>query len=416
MPGLSRLNLNRNLDLNSNWNDDNLANSNGDGRMTQHSRVLFMKTHKNLYWRICSLSNLILAWKKARKGKTTRDYVIKFESNLSHNLIKLHEELRTQIYLPEPLKTFTLRDPKTRKISKSAFRDRVVHHAIVNVLEPIFDKTFIHDSCANRKGKGNLYALKRFDKFRRKVSGNGMIVADRLNNLNYIRGYCLKADIKHYFQEVNHEILMNILSNKIGDELTIILIKKILNNNSSGGGGGRPTPRGMPLGNLTSQFFANIYLNELDYFVKHQLKSKYYIRYVNDFVLLHHSREQLEIWKKDIEVFLRESLKLELHPDKSKIIPLAEGIDFVGFRNFYHFKLLRKRNIRKMDSKIECFAHGGTEYWTLIHSFQGWNAYAKWANTYRLRKKFVKNINKIRAEINKEARRTPANLSNVPIS
>ncbi|MEK6897992.1 MAG: RNA-directed DNA polymerase [Nanoarchaeota archaeon] len=145
----------------------------------------------------------------------------------------------------------------------------------------------------------------------------------------------------------------------------------------------------MPLGNLTSQFFANVYLNELDYFVKHKLMVEYYIRYVDDFVILHSSKSQIEVWKEEIEKFLKEKLNLELHPDKSKIIPLSRGVDFVGFRNFYYFKLLRKRNIRKMLSKIEEYERRELSREKILESFQGWNAYAKWANSYKLRKKIM---------------------------
>ena len=178
-----------------------------------------MQTHKNIYAKIYNLSNLLLAWRKARKGKTKKAYVIDFEKDTLGNLILLHEELKNETYLPKPLKTFILRDPKTRKISKSEFRDRIVHHAIINILEPIFDKTFIYDSCANRKDKGNLFALRRFEKYQRKVT----------NNLTS-EGYCLKADIKHYFQEVDNNVLINLLRKKINDEKTISLIRKILDN------------------------------------------------------------------------------------------------------------------------------------------------------------------------------------------
>jgi len=148
----------------------------------------------------------------------------------------------------------------------------------------------------------------------------------------------------------------------------------------------------MPLGNLTSQFFANVYLNELDYFVKHFLRAKYYIRYVDDFVILHSSKEQLEIWKEQINEFLKQELKIELHPEKSRIIPLSRGIDFVGFRIFYYFKLLRKRNIKKMINKIENYNNGKIDYEKLLESFQGWQAYAKWANSYNLRKEVTGKI------------------------
>ncbi len=151
----------------------------------------------------------------------------------------------------------------------------------------------------------------------------------------------------------------------------------------------------MPLGNLTSQFFANIYLNELDYFIKHRLKARYYIRYVDDFVILSNSKEQLEIWKQDINEFLKEKLKLELHPEKSKIIPLSKGIDFVSFRNFYYFKLLRKRNIVSMKNKLcEIEMEGGKINSKIIESFQGWQAYAKGANTYKLREKMLEKVEK----------------------
>lgn len=156
----------------------------------------------------------------------------------------------------------------------------------------------------------------------------------------------------------------------------------------------------MPLGNLTSQFFANVYLNELDQFVKHKLREKYYIRYVDDFVILHESKEQLEIWKSEIGKFLKEMLNLELHPQKSKIIYLSKGIDFVGFRNFNHYRLLRKRNTRKMFSKIEGYKQDKITKEKILESFQGWNAYAKWANSYKLRRGVVR---KIYAKINQKS-------------
>ena len=351
-----------------------------------------MKTYKNLYEIIISLDNLILAWRKARKGKTKKDYVIEFEKKLRKNLLKLHKELKNQTYKPKHLQTFILRDPKTRKISKSDFRDRIVHHAIVNIIEPIFEKVFIYDSCASRIGKGNLFALERFYKFLRRISGNGKVIKNNFDDSNFIYGYCLKADIKHYFEEVNHKILIKIIKKKIEDERVIRLIRRILNNLPKGqirGG----TKKGMPLGNLTSQFFANVYLNDLDYFIKHKLKIRYYIRYVDDFVILHSSKKQLEIWKKEISRFLKQKLNLELHPQKSRIVPLSKGIDFVGFRNFYYFKLLRKRNIKNMFFKIQQYKNGRIDKEKILESYQSWQAYAKWADSFILRKNFVKQLN-----------------------
>ena len=162
----NRLNVNGN-----NWNGNN--NGYAFGMALATKTFIFMKSYNNLYPQVYNLSSLIIAWRKARKGKTKKGYVIEFEQNLEENLFKLHKELKFQEYKPESLKTFILRDPKTRKISKSAFRDRIVHHVLIKTIELIFDKLFIYDSCANRKGKGNLFALKRFYKFMRKVSKNG---------------------------------------------------------------------------------------------------------------------------------------------------------------------------------------------------------------------------------------------------
>lgn len=357
----------------SNFDGNNRSLNNDNGFLfgiIPATRIIFME----LYPKIYNLSNLILAFKKARKGKTKRDYIVDFEKNLIKNLLELQKELKNETYKPKPLKTFILRDPKTRKISKSAFRDRIIHHALIQIIEPIFDKTFIYDSCANRKGRGNLFAIKRFDYFKRKITKNWSRSA-----------YCLKADIKHYFQEVNHDILTDILKRKIKDSKVIELILKITENHEQDN-------KGMPLGNLTSQFFANVYLNDLDYFVKHKLKAKYYIRYVDDFVILHNSKEQLDLWKEQINNFLREELKLELHPEKSKIILLLRGIDFVGFRIFYYYKLLRKRNIRKIKVKIEQYEKGIINMEQLLESYQGWQAYARWANTHKLRNEILNKI------------------------
>src|SRR3989338_7780813 len=163
-----------------------------------------MKTYRNLFDQLCSLENLERAYKKARKGKTQKQYVLEFEQNLQNNLEKLHRELVSKTYHPQLLRTFILRDPKTRKISVSDFRDRVVHHAICNILEPIFEQRFIYDSYANRKGKGALAALQRFEAFMKKISKNSACYRKRQDD-NFIKGFVLKADVKHYFDTVNHK-------------------------------------------------------------------------------------------------------------------------------------------------------------------------------------------------------------------
>jgi len=328
------------------------------------------------------MGNLTFAWRKARKEKTSHDDIIEFENNLEKNLLALYYELKNKTYKPKPLTNFVLRDPKTRLISKSDFRDRVVHHTLLLVIGNIFQKQFIYDSCANQISKGTLFALKRFDYFKRKVTNNFKQPA-----------FCLKADVKHYFQEVSHEILISILSRRIKDEEILWLIKQILSNNVIRSGGRTHfDKKGMPLGNYTSQFFANVYLNEFDHFVKNTLKVKYYIRYVDDFVILHTSKKQLEVWKSEIDRFLREKLKLELHPQKSRIISLSRGVDFVGFRNFCNFRLLRKRNIRSMEKKVELYKKEMIDFSTLFESYQGWQAYARWGDTHKLRNKIKREI------------------------
>ena len=345
-----------------------------------------MKTYNKLYEKLCSTENLILAFNKAKKGKRKKNYVINFELNLKKNLRCLQEDLINKTYNPCSLKKFTIRDPKTRTIHSSIFRDRIVHHAIINLLNPIYEKIFIYDSFASRKNKGTHNAIIRFKSFVRKVSNNGSLIKNSYSN-NSIKGYVLKADIRHYFYSIDHEVLISILRKKIKDEDFIWLIRKVLENFEIEKG------KGLPLGNYTSQFFANVYLNELDQFVKYKLKAKYYIRYVDDFVIFNTSKKQLKIWKQQIEEFLYEKLKLELHKDKSCIIPISKGIDFVGFRNFYNCRFLRRRNIKNMQRKINLFNNREISYEKLFESFQGWNAYAKWSNNYKLNKKLLSQIN-----------------------
>ncbi|KHO47418.1 MAG: RNA-directed DNA polymerase [archaeon GW2011_AR5] len=346
----------------------------------------------NLYNQICSYDNLLLAYRKARKNKTSKWYVHKFEKELERNLAKLEAELRTDTYQPHPLKNFVIRDPKTRTISSSHFRDRVVHHAICNVIEPLFEKSFIHDSYASRKGKGTHAAIKRFDTFKRKASKNGRLVKNAKDG-NMTIGYFLKADIRHYFETVDHEILLKILAKKINDDKVMSLIRKIVANHST------KNWKGMPIGNLTSQFFANIYLNELDKFVKHNLRARFYIRYLDDFVILHDKKVVLEWWKSRIDEFLKNSLKLELHPDKSKIYALHSGANFLGFRIFYHHKLLKKSNLRSMNLRMEELAedykNGNISQGELDAKISGWCAYAVHGNTYKIRNRIRKNMKKI---------------------
>ena len=339
-----------------------------------------MKTYKGLWGRLCSFDNIFLAYKKARKKKTKKLYIIEFEKNLIPNLLNLQSELQNSTYQPRPLMHFTIRDPKTRKISKSDFRDRIVHHALCNIIEPIFDKTFIYDSYANRIGKGTLKAIQRFDYFKRKASKN-----------NSRACYVLKADIRHYFENVDHGILISLIRKKIADENIIFLVKKILTNydlNSSN--------KGMPLGNLTSQFFANIYLNEFDHYIKENLRIRHYIRYVDDFVILSDSEKNIEEYKSRIDSFLSKKLALELHPEKTRIITLNSGAAFLGIRVFYNHKLLKKSNIRKFKNKllILCaqFDSQQADYDKIYDSVEGWIAYSRIVDSFNLRNELLPSL------------------------
>lgn len=334
-----------------------------------------MFSKRNLWQELCSYDNLLLAFKKARKHKTLKDYVIFFEKKLKNNLLMLRSELLLHCYSPKPLINFIIRDPKTRKISKSNFRDRIIHHALCNIIEPIFERSFIFDSYANRLGKGTLKAIERLNDFKRKVSKN-----------NTLPCYMLKADIRRYFETVNHKVLMKVISKKIKDKRILWLIKKIISNSSY-------EQKGMPLGNLTSQFFANVYLNELDQFVKHKFKAKYYIRYVDDFVILHQNPKSLKIYKEKIMSFLETNLLISLHQDKSKVIKLGNKFTFLGYRIFHYHRLLKKQNIIKFKKNLE---HLKVKYYSkiidydkLYDSLEGWIACVMSANTFKLRRRIL---------------------------
>ena len=334
-------------------------------------------TYRNLWQELCSIDNLFLAYTRARKHKTQKQYVIEFEKGLQKNLLRLQWELLTFTYYPRPLEVFTIRDPKTRKISKSDFRDRIVHHALCNIIEPIFDRTFIYDSYANRLTKGTFKAVERFEYFKRKVSKN-----------NQQDCYILKADIKHYFETVDHNVLIKIIQRKIKDRNILWLIKIILSNHKISIEG-----KGMPLGNLTSQFFANVYLNVFDHYVKETLRIKYYVRYVDDFVILSNSENELINYKEKINAFLLRELCLELHPEKTRIVSIHLGVGFLGLRIFENHSLLKKTNIRKFKNKLSeliyDYDNKKIDYDTIYDLLEGWTAYIKNANTYNLKNKIL---------------------------
>jgi len=293
--------------------------------------IFFMKTYNNLYSKIYSLNNIYLAYLKARRNKRYKKQILEFNYNLEENLYKIHEELKNKTYKHGEYYHFIIKDSKKRNISAPLFRDRVVHHSICNVIEPIFEKGFIFDSYACRKNKGTQLAAKRLQFFLK-------------NNQNK---YCLKCDISKYFDSINHDILMSIIKRKIKDNDLISLINIILKSLDS-----RFKIKGIPLGNLTSQLFANIFLNELDNFIKHGLGERYYIRYMDDFLILSSSKQYL--WQKlnYIDDFLK-YFGLQLNPKKTKIIPVLKGVEFVGYVIFPNHILLKKDSVKRLLKKLK---------------------------------------------------------------
>jgi len=283
--------------------------------------------HKNVFYEIISLENLFLAWQEFRKGKTNKIDVQEFEFNLEDNLFELHQELKSGTYQHSHYATFNVCDPKLRRIHKACVRDRVLHHAVFRILYPIFDKRFIFDSYSCRIEKGSHKAINRLEKFCRKLSKN--------NSQNI---FVPKCYVRNFFNSIDQEILLNLIKSKIGDEDAVWLIDKII----------KSFLNGLPLGNVTSQLFANIYLNELDQFIKHELKARYYLRYCDDFIILSETKERLAGVTQNIEQFLNTTLSLQLHPKKVFIRTWAQGIDFLGYVLFPHATVIRMKTAERM--------------------------------------------------------------------
>ncbi|MFA6146384.1 MAG: reverse transcriptase domain-containing protein [Patescibacteria group bacterium] len=328
---------------------------------------------------LISLENLFLAWDEFKKGKRKKIDVQIFERNLEDNLFELCEDLNNKTYQHSTYKSFYIQDPKLRHIHKAEVRDRIIHHLISRYLEKIFEPSFIFDSYSCRKNKGTHRAVERLGKFYWRVSKNCT------RNC-----FVLKCDIKKFFASVDRQILLNIISKKIDNPDILWLIKNIIDS----------FPQGIPLGNLTSQIFANIYLNELDQFVKHQLKIKYYIRYTDDFVILSKNKEYLEALIPIINDFLGDKLKLILHPNKVIIRKYKQGIDFLGYVSLPYWRVLRtktkKRMFKKLEKKIDEFRQGQISEETLNQSIQSYFGVLKHCNSCKLREKLEQRIKIIR--------------------
>jgi len=254
-----------------------------------------------------------------------------------HNMSKLRESLIQREYSHGGYQAFKISDPKPRDIHKASVRDRLLHHAIYRQLYPFFDRLFIADSFSCRRNKGTHKAMSRLQSFVYKVSRN-----------NTRTCWVLKLDIRKFFASVDHEILMAILRQYIPNKDVLWLLGSVIDSFTSTGPG-----KGLPLGNLTSQLLVNVYMNKFDQFAKHNLKAKYYIRYADDIVIFSHDRAELEALIPRISKFLRERLKLELHPKKVSIGTPAAGVDFLGWVHFYDHRVLRTTTKRRMLAAIK---------------------------------------------------------------
>jgi retron-type reverse transcriptase len=335
-----------------------------------------MKTYKNLFAKIFAFENLLLAAQLAAQGKREQPNVMHFFQRLEENLWRLQEELQTQTYRPGEYSTFHIYEPKPRMIIPpcGTFRDRVVHQALINLIGPLFEKSFIFDSYANRVGKGTHRAIRRYQHFLRQYR------------------YALKCDIKKYFPSIDHDLLKTIIRRRIGDAQTLWLIDLIIDSSNEQEpvldyftGDDLFTPiqrrKGLPIGNLTSQFFANVYLDPLDHFIKETLRCAAYLRYVDDFVLLANCKTELWKWREQIAVFLQ-NLRLKLHPRRCYIFSARVGWLFLGQRVFRTRRRLAAENVRKFKRRLRIWRVSPPE--NLQQRVASWVGHASQADAHHL--------------------------------
>lgn len=302
------------------------------------SSIMMMKIQlAHTFEDIISIDNLLLGWQEFIRGKRNKRDVSEFSFHLMDNILLLHEDLVNYSYKHGGYQAFKICDPKPRDIHKAEVRDRLVHRAIYRILYPFFDRIFISDSFSCRLKRGTHKAINRFRSFTYKVSENNIKTC-----------WVLKCDIRKFFANIDHKILMRILQEYIHDRETFWLLKEVINSFYSAKPG-----IGLPLGNLTSQLFVNIYMNEFDQFLKHKLKVRYYIRYVDDFVIFSQNYQTLKEKISEVQGFLANRLKLELHPNKISIKTLNSGEDFLGWVNFPDHRVLRTTTKRRMFRRIK---------------------------------------------------------------
>lgn len=310
-----------------------------------------LKPFENFY----DPESLYASWRRFRRGKRRRKDILVFERHLEDELFSLSEDLASGRYVHSDYHRFYIRDPKYRMIHKAAVRDRVVHQALYDALEPLFESKFFYDSYSARFQKGTMRAIDRVLYFIRKASRNGRQEA-----------WIFHGDVEDFFGTIDHEILLARLARSVHDERCLDLCGKIIKSFSCAPGSG------LPLGNLTSQLFANVYLHELDYFVKQKLCVRHYARYNDDFFIVADNREELQNFSVKIKQFLEDELKLSLPPDKIKIRPLGWGVDILG-AVAYPWGAVPRRRLRKAAEQTIASAvrYGYTERWRGAASYIG---------------------------------------------
>lgn len=320
-----------------------------------------MKRHGDLFKDISSFDNLYEAYCKARRGKRWQRVVQEFERDVDGNLHRLHDMLLDKTFHTAMYRTKVVREPKVRTIYILPFYpDRIVQHALIQVVGPIWDNLFIHDSYACRVGKGIHRGSTRTMEFLRKSR------------------YVLKGDMSKFYPSIDHDIMYEIIKRKIKCKDTLWLLRDIIY--SYGGG------KNVPIGNYTSQWFGNLYLNELDQWLKHEWKIKHYIRYCDDFVLFHNDKQLLQKMKNEIEAFIAERLQLSF--SRWSIFPVTQGVDFLGYRHFPDYILLRKSTTKRVQRRLQrmpqLFRDGKISREQVRSSIASTKGWLQWANAHHL--------------------------------
>ena len=327
-----------------------------------------MRRLGDLFDGVVSYSNLYRAYRKALVGARRNEEQARFYYSLENELVTLRRELVDGTYNPGPYRYFMIFDPKEREIAIAPFRDRVVHHAIVNVLEPIYERRFIYDSYATRKGKGTLAAIMRTQSFLRESR------------------YYIKLDISKYFASIDRNTLLEILERKLKDTRLLELIARIVWNPPD-------EDRGLPIGNMTSQFFANVYMDPFDHFVKETLKQRHYIRYMDDFVVFPDDRESIPGLLAQMKAYLNDELGLKVKENGVVINTPMHGLGFLGVRIFPSTIRIHRKNLTRCMRKIRLrereYSKGQIDEERLVRSVGSIVAHMAQFNTLTLRRKVM---------------------------